>query len=300
MAAKSQALKRFCSDVSFVFDTFLLRKIRPFMFILVIDDTCNLDCFYCTTKNTGMYDLEAANVLSALSEAYRRGHRALVITGGEPMLWRSGQSRLADVVTYARDVGFTDIAIFTNGTVPLAIENTTFIVSIEGTRDTHNAVRSGSYDRVLEHCRNTSSKLIATLTISKANVGELEAAVDQITAHRVFSHITFNILTHNPQIVAEFGIVGEERQLLLDRIWKLKQQGYPIILSRAAYKALRANNWKRPIPQIELFAGNRLFTCCRDVVNPDICRICGYSSCVEISQALALKPSAILQLMKTR
>lgn len=62
--------------------------------------------------------------------------------------------------------------------------------------------------------------------------------------------------------------------------------------------ALRANRWKRPVPQIELMAGGRLFTCCRDVGNPEVCRNCGYSSCVEISQALAGKPSAILELLK--
>jgi hypothetical protein len=42
-----------------------------------------------------------------------------------------------------------------------------------------------------------------------------------------------------------------------------------------------------------------LFTCCRDVINPDVCRNCGYSSCVEISQALAGKPTAILEFLRT-
>ena len=52
------------------------------------------------------------------------------------------------------------------------------------------------------------------------------------------------------------------------------------------------------VKQIELFAGNQLFTCCRDVGHPEVCENCGYSSCVEISQALSGKPSAIVELLK--
>ena len=85
---------------------------------------------------------------------------------------------------------------------------------------------------------------------------------------------------------------------LLDLIWRLKSEGYPIALSRAAYRALRTNRWKRPIPQIELGTRDRIFTCCRDVDNPSICATCGYANCVEVSQILALRPSAVWQVLK--
>ena len=77
----------------------------------------------------------------------------------------------------------------------------------------------------------------------------------------------------------------------------LREQGYPIVLSRAAYRALRNNDWKRPISQIQLYTKDRLFTCCRDIGNPSVCENCGYANCVEISQILALKPSALRQVL---
>jgi hypothetical protein len=40
------------------------------------------------------------------------------------------------------------------------------------------------------------------------------------------------------------------------------------------------------------------FTCCRDVVNPDVCANSGYTNCVEVSQILNLRPSAIMQVLK--
>jgi MoaA/NifB/PqqE/SkfB family radical SAM enzyme len=281
-------------------DTFLLRRERPYLFILVINDKCNLDCFYCPSKNTGRYDLGNAAVRSALSKAYDRGHRALVITGGEPMLWKSEAAVLNDVISYARDLGFVDIAVFTNGTFPLNSDEVTFIVTIDGTRDTHNAIRAGTYDIILKHVRGANSPVLASVTLSKANARELEDAVREIADTHLFKGITFNLLTDNQDVVARHGFLGEDRIQILDRIWRLKRQGYPIVLSKAAYQALRANDWRRPVKQIELFAGHRLFTCCRDVDNPDVCRNCGYSSCVEISRALEGRPSAVLQLMRAK
>ncbi len=244
MAGRSQALRRLRSYASFAIDTFLLRRERRYLFVLVINDKCNLDCFYCDSKNTARYDLEHAAARSVLSEAYARGHRALVITGGEPMLWRSEAAGLGDVVSYARDLGFLDIAVFTNGTFPLDTHQVTFIVTIDGTRDAHNAIRAGTYDTILNHVRGANSPVLASITLSKANARDLERAVHEIANTRLFKGITFNLLTGNPDFVARQGFLGEERIQILDRIWQLKAQGYPLIFSKAAYLALRANNWR--------------------------------------------------------
>jgi hypothetical protein len=122
--------------------------------------------------------------------------------------------------------------------------------------------------------------------------------VREVAATNLFRGISFNLLTHWPEIVAEHGVAGEERVHLLDRLWALKREGYPIVLSRAAYLAMRRNDWKRPIPQIELGTRERVFTCCRDVDNPSVCAQCGYANCVEVSQMLALQPSAIWQVLR--
>lgn len=293
-------MSQWLGHAGFAIETFLLRRERPYLFILVINDRCNLDCFYCSSKNTGQYDLEYGPVRSALAAAYDGGHRALLITGGEPMMWQHENARINDVVSHAREVGFRQIALFTNGTHPLDIGGITYIVTIDGTRDAHNAIRGNTYDLIIDNVRAASATVNASLTISKANVAILESAVKEIAGTRLFKGITFNLLTHNPDVVARHGFHGEERDEVLDRVWNLKQQGYPIILSKAAYRAMKKNDWKRPVKQIELLAGNRVFTCCRDVENTDICRNCGYSSCVEISQALEGRPSAIYQLLKAR
>ncbi len=63
-------------------------------------------CFYCESKNSGQYHFTAEAARAAPRAAYARGHRALYFTGGEPMLWTDGGADLADMVRYARALGF--------------------------------------------------------------------------------------------------------------------------------------------------------------------------------------------------
>ena len=282
------------------FRTFILGQQLPYLFGIEVSDRCNLNCFYCEGKNKGRYYFSYKQASQTLSEAYDRGHRALYFTGGEPMIWQDGDRQLADLVRYARELGFHDIIVYTNGTRPLDIRSCKYIVTIDGPRKIHNRIRSDTYDLTLENVRTAvTNSVFASITITKANFQYLETYVKEITATRLFSGIAFNLVTHWPEIVARYGFSGVERERLIDKIWTLKQQGYPILLSSAAYKALRNNDWKRPLPQIELaLSPNEIYTCCRDIGNKEICDSCGYVNCAEVSQILALKPSAIWQAIK--
>ncbi len=292
-------MKKWLEHTRYAFRTYVLRQELPYLFGLVITDLCNLDCFYCESKNSGGYHFSLEQALHTLEEAYGRGHRSLYFTGGEPMLWEDGGRGLAFLVDHARSLGFADIYIFTNGTVPLDIAGCSYIVTIDGPKEVHDRIRGGTYERVVQNVREAVTPAIfASITFNRDNVEFCERFVREISELHLFRGISFNLLTHWPEIVASHGIAGDERVELLDRLWRLKREGYPIAVSRAAYRALRSNRWKRPIPQIELGTRDRIFTCCRDVDNPEVCATCGYASCVEVAQILALKPSALWQVLR--
>lgn len=295
---RGRTARRYAGYVWYGLQTFLLRRERPYLFTLIIGDACNLNCFYCLSKNTGLYDLDHRAVIERLAAAHARGHRALVISGGEPMLWQSDGATIADVVRQAGELGFADITIFTNGTFPLTVPGCRYIVTVDGTRSTHDAIRPGTYDQIMRHAREADAEVFASITISKKNASELEQAIEGMDAAGVFKGIMFNLLTGQPRVLERHGLLGAERLQVLQRVWAMKRKGYPIVLSGAAYRAMCRNNWRRPIRQIELGTRSAVFTCCRDVVHPDVCRNCGYSGCVELSQALAGRPSAILALLK--
>jgi MoaA/NifB/PqqE/SkfB family radical SAM enzyme len=228
-----------------------------------------------------------------------RGHRSLYFTGGEPMIWEDNGHTLDELIQYAREIGFLEIFIFTNGTVPLNIKQCNYIVTIDGPKSIHNQIRQNTYDLILQNVEEAVTKAIfASITFSKSNFPFLDQFVKEVVGTKLFRGISFNLLTHWPEIVKEHGVSQDERKQLLDNIWELKNRGFPIVLSKAAYKALRDNNWKRPIPQIELGTNDRIFTCCRDIDNPTVCENCGYANCVEVSQILSFKPSAMWQVIK--
>lgn len=287
------------SWLDYGFKTFVLKKELPYLFGLVITDTCNLNCFYCESKNSNRYHFTFAHAKKTIEDAYRRGHRSLYFTGGEPMVWHDSGHTLAELIDHARKIGFLEVFIFTNGTIPLTIKQCNYIVTIDGPRAVHNQIRDNTYDVILRNVAAAVTKAVfASITFSRSNYRHLDQFVKEVTATGLFRGISFNLLTHWPEIVQAHGVSAEERTRLLDDIWALKKQGYPIVLSKAAYRALRNNDWKRPIPQIELGTRDRIFTCCRDVDNPSVCKNCGYANCVEVSQILALKPSAMWQVIK--
>lgn len=279
--------------------TYLLRQEVPFLFAMMITDSCNLDCYYCVVKNAGKFNFTAEQAFSSISDAYKRGHRVLYFTGGEPTFWEDGGCKLKELVEFAQEVGFFEVFVFTNGLLPLDIKSCHYIVTVDGPEKLHNKIRSNSYARVLNNVRHSVAKsVVASMTLTKSNVGYLEEFVEQISTLDLFNGVTFNFLTRNPKAMQGDGLTIDEKIMALDNIWQLKRQGYPISLSRAAYKAFKYNTWKRPIKQIELATQDKVFTCCRQGVDPEVCEHCGYLGCVEVSQVLAFKPSAMSKIFK--
>ena len=295
---KTLIVQKLTSRLIYAFRTFVLRQEIPYLFGLVITDKCNLNCFYCESKNSGKYHFAREKAFSVLRDAFNRGHRSLYFTGGEPMLWNDNGTDVSSLDKYARELGYLDVFIYTNGTIPLDVPDCNYIVTIDGPREIHNKIREGTYDLIVNNVRHAvTNSVLASITFNKDNIEYLEDFVREIYDLKLFKGIAFNLLTQWPEILAKYGIIGDERIELLDRIWRLKKDGYPIVLSKSAYIAMRKNSWKRPIPQIELGTKDRIFKCCRDVDNPSVCENCGYASCVEVSQILSLKPSAMWQIL---
>lgn len=292
-------LKVWQERTTYAFKTLVFKQHTPWLVGMVITDKCNLNCHYCESKNKGQHHFTWPETCQALDAAYQRGCRSLYFTGGEPMLWRDGQKTIKDAVAYARNQGFHEIFIFTNGTFPLDIPESHFIVTVDGPRAVHETIRPGTYDTIMHNVKQAATKAVfASITLGRQNVGCIEEYAEEITATGLFRGISFNLLTHWPEMVERYGVPPAERPAVMDRLWRLKQEGYPIVLSHAAWRALRDNSWKRPIREIQLVTNRRVFDCCRDVDNPAICENCGYANCVEVAQILALRPSALWQVLK--
>ena len=148
-AGKIVIMQKLASRLLYAFKTFVLRQEKPYLFGLVITDKCNLNCFYCESKNSGKYHFTSELAFSVLRNAYNRGHRSLYFTGGEPMVWNDNGCDISNLVKFARDLGFLDVFIYTNGTLPMNVSSCNYIVTIDGPREIHNEIREDTYDLII-------------------------------------------------------------------------------------------------------------------------------------------------------
>lgn len=280
-----------------VFEVNVLRRKRPFLGGLVVNDRCNLGCEHCRVSNRNVPDLSLDEIREGLRQFKAMGIRLLAITGGEPYLWCDGDLRLDDVIETARGMGFKAISLYTNGTLPLESAADTLFVSLDGTRETTNKLRGNVYDTVMANIeRSTHPNLFINYTINRSNRDELEAFCDQMSRISQVRGVFFYF--HTPYYgVDDLLLSLEEKRPLIDELLRLKTR-YNVLNSSACLKAVRADAWKRPTDVCYVYAEKKMFQCCRAIGNEEACRNCGYLGYPEIISLLEARPSAIREALQ--
>ncbi len=75
--------------------------------------SCNNNCIMCTTKpkEKDYKDRDTKEILGDLEKGIRQGFREVEFTGGDPTI----RTDILDLIKYAKDLGYKEIAISTNG-----------------------------------------------------------------------------------------------------------------------------------------------------------------------------------------
>lgn len=167
---------------------------------------CNLRCLHCYSASADHEfpgELSTAEVLEVMEDLYAFGVRALILSGGEPLL-REG---IFDISRRARARGFF-VALSTNGTLidePAAdaIRDVGYGyvgISIDGMRDAHDRFRSGAgcFDRALagvRRCRAREVEVGLRFTLTADNAADLPALLrlaDDEGAQKLYvSHLNY-------------------------------------------------------------------------------------------------------------
>jgi len=275
----------------------LFGKPLPLIRGLVLSNRCNLRCRHCRLDARGPMDLNFAEVVAAIDSFHREGGRCLYLERGEPFLWHDGQQGVEDVVGYAHRLGFLTVIIYTNGTLPICTSADTVFVSVDGLRDTHDALRGKSFDRIMGNIRDSAHpSLYVNYTINNRNKGEIRAFCEQVHGQERIRGIFFYF--HTPYYgYDELYVVPLEKRRILQQLLELRQD-YRILNSRAGLQSALRNDWKRPMQVCSVYEKGTIFQCCRWSDDPELCRNCGYLSYAEIDQALKLKPSALFNALK--
>lgn len=217
---------------------------------------CNNRCVFCSSgfitslKLAGQEDIRSA--LAQLDEARRRGALRVTFVGGEPTLQRD----FPRIVQHARDLGYEEIIVFTNGvrTQQRAyIEELcaggplTFRVSIQGGNEaTHDRVtgRPGAFQRILD------------------GLALMNDLGQRITVNACLNVLSYASVTGYPEIARRYNV----RQVHLDQINPLEIGNRPpgyldTILAKyseqAPYLARMLDEFERELgPDFDVNLGN--------------------------------------------
>jgi len=281
---------------------YLQRKIRgrkiPLLASFKVSYRCNLRCRACPFHLRAEEDgaqMSRDKVLGALETLHRQGTRLVVFEGGEPLLWQDGNYRLADLVQHARR-RFLRVAVTTNGTLPLDIEAHTLWVSLDGLKDTHDGLRSGSFDRVYSNLKSTKHpRVFVHCTLNRANSREIEGIARLVKDLPAVKGMTVQFFYPYHQGEADLALSPDERSTAIDRLLYLKKKGYPILNSASRLRDMAHNRWRchddiliNVDPDGSITRG--CYVKSRGRIN---CDACGFTPVAEASGALDLRPGSL-------
>jgi len=285
------------------FKAFVLRKHMPLQTVLFITDYCNLSCKHCTQSgHSGTVMKPYKQISEELEYAFEKGARFVDFEGGEPLLWRDGERTIDDLVRLSKAIGFFSVTVTTNGQFPLAhCAADSIWVSVDGTREIHDAIRGGGTFEVLDrNIRHSGHKdLSINMTINRINRDAVIDVVAYAKENPGIKSVSLNFHTPYPG-VEDLMLSWEERCRVIDEIIKLKRGGYPVMNSRSGLKIMKKRDFKKAcwLSSFILADGTKLAECPGQSLG--VCGDCGFCMAGETYCVLRLKPDTVISAMKLR
>ncbi len=130
---------------------------------------------------------------AALDALHRSGVRIVVFEGGEPLLWRDGPYDINDLIEYAKK-RFSKVAATTNGTYPLNVKSHILWVSLDGLKNTHDYLRSRSFDKVWSNLLASGHRrLFVHFTINRENRHDVRPLLEKLKGVKAVSGMTVQL-----------------------------------------------------------------------------------------------------------
>lgn len=269
---------------SFGLKTILLRKQDPILGTIILTDKCNLHCKHCSVNNHLAVIAPYAQIRREMEQLYHMGIRILFFCGGETFLWEHSGKTLRDLVREAKAMGFLLVNVVTNGTFPLNLpEADLILLSLDGDRERHNAIRGDTFDRIMENVRGAAAdNLCFYMAINQINQGSVEAVCRLAKETPHVKAVSFNFHTPYPD-TRELALSPAEKAQCCQVIARQMKAGAPVFNLKSAFPYLIHNRFPTPCRQCVVMENGQLSVCGRCVHVPGLCRECGYFFAAEYS-----------------
>ena len=242
--------------------TILFKKSDPILGTIIVTDRCNLHCKHCSVNNITSVLYPYAQIRREMEQLYSMGIRILFFCGGETFLWRDGDITLRDLVIEAKRMGFPIVNVVTNGTFPLDLpEADLILLSLDGDRERHNAVRGDTYDLIMENIKNASSDNICFyMAINQINKDAVRHVCRTARDTKNVRAVSFNFHTPYPD-TRELALSREEKASCCRVIEEMMEEGVPVFNLKSAFPYLIDGSFPTPCRQCVVMENGTLSTC---------------------------------------
>lgn len=257
--------------------TVLLKKKDPILGTVIVTDRCNLKCKHCSVNNITSIMHPYAQIKKEMQTLYDMGTRILFFCGGETFLWRDGDLTVRDLVIEAKRMGFMIVNVVTNGTQPIDLpEADLILLSLDGDRERHNAIRGNTFDTIMENVKNaTADNICFYMAINQINKEAVQDVCQIAKDSKNVRAVSFNFHTPYPDTRNLF-LSKEEKQKIADTISQMMDKGYPIFNLKTSLPYLVNNSFPTPCYQCLVIEDGKISVCGRCIDVPGLCEECGY------------------------
>ena len=267
----------FLRFAGFGIKTVLFRKKDPILGTVIVTDKCNLHCRHCSVNNITAVIHPYEQIRSEMQQLFDMGIRILFFCGGETFMWRDGERTLRDLVREAKSMGFLIVNVVTNGTFPIDLpEADLILLSLDGDRERHNAVRGDTYDTIMKNIAGaTSDNICFYMAINKINKDAIRDVCLTARDTKNVRAVSFNFHTPYPD-TRELALSRQEKKVCCDVIRQMMKEKVPVFNLKSAFPYIIDNSFPTPCHQCVVIENGKVSVCGRCIDIPGLCDECGY------------------------
>ena len=215
-------------------------------------------------------------------------------------MWRDGDRTLRDLVIEAKEMGFLVVNVVTNGTYPIDLpEADLILLSLDGDRERHNAIRGDTYDRILENIdRATADNICLYMAVNQINKDAIREVCQTARDTKNIRAVSFNFHTPYPD-TRELALSREEKAACCEVITSMMKEGAPVFNLKSAFPYLINNTVPTPCYQCVVIENGKVSTCGRCIDVPGLCDECGYFFVAEYTLLFSGKPKILFEMLRT-
>lgn len=267
----------FMHFLGFGLKTVLFRKKDPILGTVIVTDKCNLKCKHCSVNNITAVVHPYAQIRGEMQQLYDMGIRILFFCGGETFLWKDGDKTIRDIVIEAKKMGFLIVNVVTNGTFPIDLpEADLILLSLDGDRERHNAIRGDTYDTIMQNIKNaTADNICFYMAINQINKDAIRDVCLTARDTKNVRAVSFNFHTPYPD-TRELALSKEEKKKCCDVIKQMMKEDVPVFNLKSTFPYLIENKFPTPCHQCVVIENGKVSVCGRCIDVPGLCEECGY------------------------